>query len=209
MRGIGFGLSHRRGDGIFALNLDVSAYVDPLLVSFAGGDQGLWEVERIDAVRGDTLPAVPFLAVVEGPDAALPDAAWVLRGVTSNERYTSQAEQYSLRSSSPLGREESTAAALIPISKSAEWWALAQDERRAIFEDRSRHISTSLRFLPRIARRLHHGRDLGEEFDFLTWFEYSLSDADAFEELVGLLRASEEWRYVTREVDVRLRRRRA
>ena len=84
---------------------------------------------------------------------------------------------------------------------------MAQDERRAIFEDRSRHISTSLRYLPRIARRLHHGRDLGAEFDFLTWFEYAPSDAAAFEELVGLLRASEEWSYVTREVDVRLRRR--
>ncbi len=155
------------------------------------------------------MPAVPFLAVVEGRGAALPGVAWALRGVTSNERYTSRDEQYSLRSSSPpLGREESTAAALIPISKSVEWWALAQDERRAIFEDRSRHISTSLRYLPRIARRLHHGRDLGAEFDFLTWFEYSPGDAGAFEELVGLPRASEEWSYVTREVDVRLRRRR-
>lgn len=183
--------------------------MEPLLVSFAGGDQGSWDVERIDAVRGDGLPVVPFLAVVEGREAALTHTAWVLRGVTSNERYTSQAEQYSLRSSSPpLGREESTAAALIPISKSPEWWALAQDERRAIFEDRSRHISTGLGYLPRIARRLHHGRDLGEEFDFLTWFEYSPSDAAAFEQLVGRLRASEEWRYVTREVDIRLRRRR-
>jgi hypothetical protein len=191
------------------LNLDVSGPVGPLLVSFAGGEQGSWEVERIDAVRGDVLPPVPFLSVTEGSDTTPPGAAWVLRGVTSNERYTSQAEQVSLRSSSPLlGREESTAAALIPIVKSAEWWALAQDERRAIFEDRSRHISTSLHYLPRIARRLHHGRDLGEEFDFLTWFEYAPSDAAAFEELLGLLRASEEWRYVTREVDVRLRRHR-
>jgi len=24
-----------------------------------------------------------------------------------------------------------------------------------------------------VARRLHHGRDLGESFDFLTWFEYA------------------------------------
>lgn len=181
---------------------------EPLLVSFAGGDAGSWEVERIDAVRGDGLPAVPFLAVVEGRDAVPTHTTWVMRGVTSNERYTSQAEQHSLRSSSPpLGRQESTAAALIPISKSDEWWALAQDERRAIFEDRSRHISTGLRYLPRIARRLHHGRDLGEEFDFLTWFEYSPGDAAALEELVGLLRATEEWRYVTREIDVRLRRR--
>jgi hypothetical protein len=28
-------------------------------------------------------------------------------------------------------------AALIPIKKSAVWWAMAQDERRAIFEERS------------------------------------------------------------------------
>ena len=76
----------------FALNLYVSACVDPLLVSFARGDQGLWKVERIEAVREDGLPAVPFLAVVEGRGAALPDAAWVLRGVTSNKRYTSRDE---------------------------------------------------------------------------------------------------------------------
>ena len=181
--------------------------MDPLLVSFTGGDQGLWEVVRINQVRGDSLPAVPFVAVIEGRDAPLPVAAWTLRGVTSNERYTTRAEQIRLCASSPpLGREESIRAALIPISKSAEWWALAQNERRAILERRSRHISTGLRHVPRIARRLHHGRDLGEPFDFLTWFEYAPGDADAFEELVGIFRDTEEWRYVTREVDVRLHR---
>ena len=42
--------------------------------------------------------------------------------------------------------------------------------------------------LPRVARRLHHGRDLGEPFDFLTWCEYAPADAPGFEELVdGLL----------------------
>jgi chlorite dismutase len=183
--------------------------VEPLPVSFVGGDLGTWGVERIDAVRGEGLPVVPRLAVLEGgKDAAPRDFAWVLRGVTSNERYTAHAEQQALRANSPpLGRNESTFAALIPISKSAEWWALAQDERRAIFEDRSRHIATSLDYLPRIARRLHHGRDLGEEFHFLTWFEYSPDDAAAFEELVNLLRATEEWTYVSREVDIRIRKR--
>ena len=51
------------------------------------------------------------------------------------------------------------------------------------------------------------GGDLGEPFDFLTWFEYAPGDSEAFEELVGALRATEEWRYVEREVDVRLERR--
>ncbi|MDQ3502276.1 MAG: chlorite dismutase family protein, partial [Actinomycetota bacterium] len=102
------------------------------------------------------------------------------------------------------GRPEATRAALIPISKSSAWWALPQDERREIFEERSHHIATGLAYLPAIARRLHHGRDLGEPFDFLTWFEYASADADAFEDLVARLRRIEHWRYVTREVDILL-----
>src|ERR1700738_1025094 len=68
-----------------------------------------------------------------------------------------------------------------PIRKSDAWWSMAQDERRAIFEERSGHIAKSMPYLPAIARRLHHARDLGEPFDFLTWFEYAPEHADAFE----------------------------
>jgi len=93
---------------------------------------------------------------------------------------------------------------LIPISKSAAWWALPQDERREIFEERSHHIATGLDYLPAVARRLYHGHDLGEPFDFLTWFEYAPADAEAFEQLVGRLRQIEHWTYVDREVDIRL-----
>jgi hypothetical protein len=65
-----------------------------------------------------------------------------------------------------------------------------------------------MNYLPAVARRLHHCRDLGpdEPFDFLTWFEYAPSDSAAFEELVQALRASPEWEYVDREVDIRLTR---
>ena len=72
-----------------------------------------------------------------------------------------------------LSRVESTRAALIPITKSEAWWELAQDERRQIFEESSRHVATGLEYVPAVARRLHHGRDLGEPFDFLTWFEFA------------------------------------
>jgi hypothetical protein len=61
-------------------------------------------------------------------------------------------------------------------------------------------------FLPAIARKLHHGRDIGEAFDFYTWFEYAPEDAAAFEILVSKLRNSLEWTYVDREVDIRLER---
>jgi len=38
----------------------------------------------------------------------------------------------------------------------------------------------------------------------LTWFEYAPSDSPAFDELVAALRATEEWAYVDREVDIRV-----
>jgi len=133
---------------------------------------------------------------------------WTLRGVTSNERYVNRAEQKALlERQPPLGRPEATAAALIPIRKSAEWWALSQDERRAIFEERSRPSRRGSSTCPRSPAVSTNSRDLGEPFDFLTWFEYAPADADAFEELVQRLRLTEEWSFVDREVDIRLTRR--
>jgi len=145
--------------------------------------------------------------VVEDGSALLSAARWVLRGATSNERYATRTEHDELsRRQRPLGRPEATRATLIPITKSAEWWALSQDERRALFEERSRHIAIGLEYLPDIARRLHHGRDLGEPFDFLTWFEFAPEHAAAFEELVALMRQTPEWAFVEREIDIRLTR---
>jgi hypothetical protein len=160
----------------------------------------------VGRVRGaSSLPPVERVAVVEGERPAPAGAAWVLRGAAGHGRYTTRAELTALAAvQPPLGRPEATCAALIPVRKSEAWWALAQDERRAILEERSHHIALGLAHLPAVARRLHHGRDLGEPFDFLTWFEYAPADAAAFEDLVAALRATEEWRYVEREVDVRL-----
>ncbi len=130
-----------------------------------------------------------------------------MRGVTSYQRYTQRNELAALEAKQPqLGRPEATLAALIPITKSAAWWQLAQDERRELFEESSHHIETGLEYLPAVARELHHGRDLGEPFDFLTWFEYAPQDAPAFEELVSRLRTTPEWGYVEREIDIRLTR---
>ena len=103
-----------------------------------------------------------------------------------------------------LGRREATCAALIPIRKSQAWWNLAQDERRVIFEETSHHTAIGTAYLPAVARRLYHCRDLGEPFDFLTWFEFAPEHAAAFDALVAALRATPEWGYVEREVDIRL-----
>jgi Chlorite dismutase len=178
----------------------------PLQVSFAGGSTGEWRIDRMIAVRGDGLASAERLAVLEGYAAGVPaGAAWVLRGVTSYERYVTRSEREALAAGQPpLGRPEATQAALIPIRKTEAWWVLAQDERRVVFEERSHHIAIGLEYLPGVARRLHHCRDLGEPFDFLTWFEYPPSSAAAFDELVKRLRATDEWSYVEREIDIRL-----
>jgi chlorite dismutase len=177
------------------------------LFCFLGGETGTWRVAKTSTIIGEPLPIARRLSVVAG-EAVLPQgASWLLRGITSNDRYVTRQEKNELVARQPgLGRPEAIHAALVPIRKSAAWWALAQDDRRRIFEDQSMHTATGLKYLPAIARRLHHCRDLGtnEPFDFLTWFEFAPSDAPAFDELVRELRASSEWKYVDREIDIRL-----
>lgn len=178
------------------------------LFNFIGGSTGPWRVDRVDCVAGEPIPTASRVSVVAGTRPQLPhEASWLLRGMTSNERYVVREEKTALVSKQEgLGRETSTRAALIPIRKNAAWWSLPQDERRTIFEAQSQHIAIGLKYLPAVARRLHHCRDLGpdEPFDFLTWFEYAPCDSAAFDELVQALRASPEWEYVDREVDIRL-----
>jgi chlorite dismutase len=181
----------------------------PVRVSFAAGSIGDWTIESIRAVCGDTLTAAPRLARIEGATFQLPaGSVWTIDGVRSNDRYVTRDEKNRLAGrQADLDRPGSTCAALIPIRKTAAWWQLTQDERRAIFEERSRHIAIGMDYLPAVARRLYHCRDLGSDWDFLTWFEYSAAVESAFDELVGRLRETEEWHYVDREVDIRVSRR--
>jgi hypothetical protein len=133
--------------------------------------------------------------------------AWALRGITSNGRYVTRPEKTDLVARQPaLGRPEAVCAALIPIKKQPAWRSLPQDERRKIFEEQSRHIGIGLQFLPAVARRLHHCRDLSpaEPFDFSDLVRIRAGRHRAFEELLARLRASPEWNYVEREIDIRV-----
>jgi chlorite dismutase len=184
--------------------------VNSRVFAFVGGEVGAWSVTEIKALVGDSLPFADRLDVVQGVVSVVPAGAkWVLHGATSNARYITRDEKELLvDKQANLGRSEATWAALIPIRKNAAWWDLPQDERRRIFEESSHHVKTGLKYLPGIARRLHHCRDLGgaEPFDFLTWFDYAPEHAQQFDELLTELRASEEWKFVDREVDIRLAR---
>ena len=176
--------------------------------SFVGGHQGTWRVTDFRCLLGDPLPSVKQLDVIPGAPANV-DAGnrWILSGITSNERYVIRDEkQQLLAKQRGLGRPEATCAALIPIRKNTAWWALTQDERRAIFEEQSHHTRIGLKYLPPIARRLRHCRDLDENapFDFLTWFEFAAEYKPDFDQLLEELRATVEWKYVDREIDMRL-----
>ena len=183
---------------------------NPRLFSFVGGREGSWKADESRIITGEALPAVERLKIIAGHVTTPPAGAlWVLRGVTSNERYVTRPEKEQLLARQQgLGRPEAGCAVLIPIRKNTKWWALTQDERRRIFEEKSNHTQIGLEYLPAIARRLHHCRDLAEPepFDFLTWFEFAKKDTTEFDQLLVRLRTSAEWKYVEREVELRFTR---
>lgn len=178
------------------------------LFSFIGGDTGQWRVAKIEAIVGEPLSDARKLDIASGAGSSSdPRAAWVLRGITSNERYVVREERNQIVAKLlDLGRPKATCAALIPIRKNEAWWSLTQDERLSIFREQSNHTRIGLQYYPELARRLHHCRDLSESepFDFLTWFEYEPAQEARFNKLLAALRAIEEWKYVEREVDIRL-----
>jgi chlorite dismutase len=172
---------------------------------FTGGENGNWKISSMNTIIGQPLEKVNFINISEGPLIDNKSGTWVLKGLKSNLRYTNREEKNVLdKEPSILGKESNTCAALIPLKKSAEWWLLTQDERRKIIEEESHHISIGAKYLSVVSRQLYHSRDLGEEFDFITWFEFSPKHKSTFEELLNLLRNTPEWSYVVREIDIRL-----
>ena len=85
-----------------------------IMTWFAGGHFGPWRVLRIDRVIGSPLAWVPRLEVAEQPPDPATDG-WVLRGVTSFERYVTRAERVLLEGRQQgLGRPSATRAASFP-----------------------------------------------------------------------------------------------
>ena len=177
------------------------------IFDFIGGHSGQWEVVTMQTIIGEPIESVSHIQIQPSTTLKVNEGIWNLKGIRSNLRYTEKEEKEKLLAvQADLGRSEATYAALIPMRKNDTWWDLAQDERRKIFESQSHHTEIGLQFLPTIARRLFHSRDIGESFDFLTWFEYAPAHETAFEDLLYKLRATAEWKYVDREIDIRLKR---
>lgn len=175
------------------------------IFDFVGNHAGDWKVIIMTTLKGEPIESVSHLKKTASNLVQSETGIWTLKGIVSNLRYTEKEDKNKLVAvQEDLGRPNATLAAFIPIRKSEAWWNLAQDERRKIMENKSQHTQIGMKYLPAIARKLFHSRDIGEPFDFLTWFEYAPADADAFEELLVALRKTEEWSYVDREIDIRL-----
>ena len=116
------------------------------LFAFVGGDIGLWRIVRTETIVGEPLLEAKRLNVVSGAEVQPEtNAPWVLRGITSNERYVMRREKSEIEAKQQgLARPAATCAALIPLRKNAAWWELTQDERRSVFEEQSKHIQIGL-----------------------------------------------------------------
>jgi hypothetical protein len=157
-------------------------------VRFIAGDTGDLLVERITAICGESLPEAKSLLRVEGSEfVAAPGAVFTLDGVRSHERYVERAER-----DSAGGRSRGPRAPGQPLCSAdshPEVRGRGGRSRRTSGAPSSRHAritpEVGLRYLPAIARRLYHSRDLGGPFDFLTFFEFGEADASAFDDLLG------------------------
>ena len=114
-----------------------------------------------------------------------------LRGVVQHLHYTTLEERTDLTARSRAELAPGATAVLIPIRKSAAWWALAHDQRGEHFH--RRHTPIGAPYVERIFRKLYHARYLGSPYDFLTYFEFPPEEADYFRRLLAELRATPEW----------------
>ena len=167
-----------------------------------------YEVDRINAVRGPLLPSIDagqrLWRVETAGRLAVPDAPFI--GATTHVVYTDTTTRSELAEISAA--ESGPVSVLIPIRKSAEWWALAREQRQAYVMEGAPngHLAIGRRYAARIYRRLYQARYLpGSEWDFLTYFEFPLEESQAFAELLAELRdvqRNPEWAFVDREVEI-------
>jgi chlorite dismutase len=165
-------------------------------------------VNRVAEVRGALPSAVEPGRQLWRLEAAgrlpVPDAPFI--AATTHAVYTDSATRTELaRISAP---ESGPLAVLIPICKTAEWWALGREQRQALIMEGAPHghLEIGRRYAARIYRRLYQARYVpGSEWDFLTYFEFAAEEKAAFDDLLAELRDTEqnpEWSFVNREAEI-------
>lgn len=114
----------------------------------------------------------------------------VMHGLTKKPNYApgfSDQMKTDLKTLSEPG--ERPYAIVIPVTKTAEWWGLDQEERAAMMQE---HTAVTLPFLKTIKRKLYHSSGL-DDVDFITYFE--TSKLEDFHNLVLSLEKVKEFHY--------------
>ena len=83
-------------------------------------------------------------------------------------------------------------AIVIPIRKSADWWALDQDKRAGMMKE---HTEAALPYQKTVKRKLYHSTGL-DDIDFITYFE--TSKLEDFHSLILSLERVKEFQYTRR-----------
>jgi len=83
-------------------------------------------------------------------------------------------------------------AVVIPIRKSADWWALDQETRAAMMKE---HTEAALPYHKTVKRKLYHSTGL-DDMDFITYFE--TSKLEDFHSLILALEKVKEFQYTRR-----------
>lgn len=189
-----------------------------------GGRLSHYQIQDIIPVRGSTpvdlgadwtmLRLETAMPITRFEEGWAPSTSSIIpfQGVTTHLQYTSHSQRQELdrRSAGELEPSEQTIAVLIPIGKTAAWWALAQDQRQAQFQStrtEKGHTVIGLAYADRVFRKLYHSRYLkaGLSYDFLTYFEFQERDTEAFKALLTELRDprdNPEWAYVDFEFEI-------
>jgi hypothetical protein len=179
----------------------------------------VYRVEKVVAVRGKpgvSLGPGSTLVRMETPTRlALGETktpALLFHGLPQHLEYTSGEQKADLdkRSRRELPPGKDTVAVIIPIRKSAAWWALPADERMAHFQKKGEklgHTAIGAPYVEQIYRKLYHTRYAVEtrDHDFITYFEFDRANTDRFKSLLAQLRDTRqnpEWEFVDREYEI-------
>jgi hypothetical protein len=178
-----------------------------------------YRVERVAAVRGDAGVSLDEGATLVRLEVAarLPSSSekagprLLFHGLPQHLQYTTHAQRDDLakRSRAEVPASADTVAVIIPIRKSAAWWALPHDDRQAHFrsqDGRPGHTAIGAEYADRIYRKLYHSRYAAEAgHDFITYFEFRRAHEADFRGLLASLRDTEknpEWGHVDREYEI-------
>lgn len=121
------------------------------------------------------------------------ETAGILNGLTKKANYVpgfSDEMKAGLKVKSDPGPKPY--AIVIPIRKSADWWALDQGKRMAMMKE---HTEAAMPYQKTVKRKLYHSTGL-DDLDFITYFE--TSNLEDFHSLILAMEGVKEFQYTRR-----------